>query len=122
MAGHTPGPWSHDVDEPEPLDDITITAPDPSGVHIATVTACWPCADMTDEAMAAEAAANARLIAAAPKLLAACVAAHTRMLNAYAVRVKVTGVTGGKMLDEINELAAAIAEATGTPAPEVPRG
>ncbi len=45
-------------------------------------------------------------------LLAACIVAHTRMMQAYAVRVRLTGIASGAMKNEIDKIAAAIAEAT----------
>lgn len=73
MATYTRGEWEVNPDF-EPGDDISIEV---QGAPIATVlgTDSFPCLDEDDHdipAIQAENAATARLIAAAPDLLAAC--------------------------------------------------
>lgn len=57
--------------------------------------------------------ANARLIAAAPDLLAACEEALVRVEAAVAIRVKLTGIRGGGAYKTVQSLRAAIAKARG---------
>lgn len=87
---HTPGPWTVE-------DDFTIMAD--VGAHICTVNEPddFPCLDQDEANQAhvlAECQANARLIAAAPTMLAALTAVHT-MVGAYALSLW----RGGNVLD-----------------------
>jgi len=63
MSTHTPGPWIVRHTTGFPL--MIATAPDDYGFGV-------PVADCSKRNLPAEAQANARLIAAAPDLLAAC--------------------------------------------------
>jgi hypothetical protein len=77
-AKHTPGPWWHDDDKE--VGCIVICAPDGDGVP-------WQIASMCDIGPSGDEEANARLIAAAPELLAAlksaaqCLAWHCTRLG-----------------------------------------
>lgn len=75
-AGHTPGPWAVDADPIEDQDyETLIVLPGPNGSYptwIARAEHNWKEAGARERRISwAEAQANARLIAAAPDLLAA---------------------------------------------------
>lgn len=77
MSTHTQGPWEIETDHDEGDDVVLIhgAADAPGLVPIATVFTvdAFPCTDDEDrESLRAEYEANARLITAAPDLLAAC--------------------------------------------------
>lgn len=97
MAKHTPGPWRAIPDRSHPCDVRITSSVRP---HVAKVYAPSTSADEVTPA-------NARLIAAAPDLLAALIDAR-RGLAAY-VGLPVEQCIGG----EFTEINAAIAKATG---------
>lgn len=67
-ADHTPGTWFVDADEPE----HTVSSDHGQIICRALVADDFPCLEEgTEDHMNAEALANARLIAAAPKMIAA---------------------------------------------------
>lgn len=72
---HTPGPWIHHVTsvyDNEPRGFVKVAeegVSDPS--NLVTVATCWDASEGEVEGWAGEVEANARLIAAAPDLLAA---------------------------------------------------
>lgn len=99
-APHTPGPWTVDENVPNKVWDINSEGRYWKAVA-ATTANKMGAGDMTAE----EAAANARLIAAAPELLEACkliAAANGVVLRSDDARAAVAAVV------------AAIAKATGT--------
>ena len=102
QPGHTPGPWSC-TDDRRGIWDIFH-----EGDLLAQV---WRVRPGVDGDLPAE--ANARLMAAAPKLLAACKKAVARLKFALSIRIKLTGFDGGKLAEEIAEIDAAIAQAEG---------
>jgi hypothetical protein len=91
MSGHTPGPWVIEGD--------VAALPDDIGVGIVNRKHDG---DDWDVAMVHSSAANARLIAAAPDLLAAC-----KLIASYAISWQ--PLTPG----DIREMTAAIAKAEG---------
>lgn len=93
---HTPGPWFYDVDGPGW--DLHVTAGAPYYIRGAKSVAFWS-RSAADRAGHAERSANARLIAAAPDLLAA--------LTAAAVVMEANGLSTAKLAREV------IAKATG---------
>lgn len=68
MSAHTPGPWEVDSGMVQTAYDHTCKTPG-CGVHIPIA---WMDREPNNGTMPVERDANARLIAAAPKLLAAC--------------------------------------------------
>lgn len=101
VVAHTPGPWK--------IVDDELLGPDDQGIaslHIYTHED-FPCAeDEQEEEVNAESAANARLIIAAPELLAACHDADC----ACTVRDRNSGHLVGCWMPAMQE---AIAKATG---------
>lgn len=95
MMEHTPGPWRH-VRQRATDDSHDIMAGNPA-VCVATC-GCQSCDD-------GEIAANARLIAAAPKLLKACEAAES-----YYARLPQCPDRGHDVVAELADLRAAIAK------------
>ena len=68
MAEHTPGPWTRDAERDGRMRDESAAVRGPDGLFIAAAF------DFNRTDRDAEVEANARLIAAAPELLAACLA------------------------------------------------
>ncbi len=106
MSQHTPGPWATDMEGLDNGDDIPINA---SGVYIATVTTCWPCVMDLDGELQEEGKANARLIAAAPDLLAAC----KEMLLRIKEYQDLDGLLTAKERGSRDKMIAAVAKAEG---------
>src|ERR1700743_1995785 len=107
-SAHTPGPWS--------ADGLTIYAP--NGYRVCRLTEPHKNERGKERAEGNEyRAANARLIAAAPDLLAACIALSKRMPKRG--EVYRSGIGGSGALThydpEVEDMFAAIAKATGTP-------
>ena len=100
---HTPGPWTH---------KLAGEVQGPDGLPVAYASA-WRMTDGDAESGTGPASANARLIAAAPDLLAAL-----EVLNAECIRLAKLERNGGiakggeprKLFDQVQ---AAIAKATG---------
>lgn len=113
MSGHTPGPWA--VDEPiESFHLFDCFRGDVETVRfivarddVIAITEAPYASDKHTRGDAERIDANARLIAAAPDLLQACV----NLLSARANKGFVTVTADGH--DPLAELAAAIAKATG---------
>ena len=77
MADHTPGPWYVEIDEhraPSHWYAAAIHVGSPFDASHRTVARVSQAEPSWDEAVQAQVEANARLIAAAPDLLAACLA------------------------------------------------
>jgi hypothetical protein len=82
MSKHTPGPWSYGIDHDPTAWWIYGDTGDGMHPRIAKVEFGIRF-HHTDEAEEAEVAANARLIAAAPKMLAALKAAKNHLYNGF---------------------------------------
>lgn len=120
MSGHTPGPWAACKDGDCPCGMVWSK---PADFNVATAHIRSPCdeREMWDKEMSAEERrANARLIAAAPKLLDACKVAAAA-LDKMASTASVIGIEGTSDWDHLaggsdlfgtlDELRAAIAKA-----------
>lgn len=72
-TSHTPGPWDRDcpLSEPHLLDICQVNPPKEAGNPLVIAIVQWD-EDHPEHPTLAEANANARLIAVAPELLAAC--------------------------------------------------
>lgn len=101
-VGHTPGPWvaTGGYTPTVKAGEVLIAVPGSR-------------ADELGGRSLAELTANARLIASAPDLLAACWVALKRMQGSLAIRVKLTGITTGAMADEVKLIEAVLTKATG---------
>lgn len=109
-AQHTPGPWRV---LPEECDKPYIRVRGSAlGSRYKVANVLTPIYDGVHEREAAETRANARLIAAAPDLLAALqTAVHLYTQYGLVSGAAVDGISGGRW---VNEARAAIAKATGS--------
>jgi hypothetical protein len=96
---HTPGPW--EIRSGNGLSFLIWPQGRPTAIAVVPGKA------------GTSAEANARLLAAAPDLLAACKVALARHKQALGIRVKLTGIAGGKLAEEIAQMEAAVAHAEG---------
>lgn len=108
---HTPGPWVTESLMGDRLHDICLGYEVPGAGNPIVLATVFFDEDNSGRIDAAQADANARLIAAAPDMLAALIVAETAMLNAYTIRVKLTGITTGALADHLKQIQAAIAKA-----------
>ena len=100
---HTPGPWEVTDNTADGYGQLVV------GSMHGAVAICYT-AEPGDPGMPSECEANARLIAAAPELLAQLV----KMTDAYAKAMKDAGVTYyPEALADVRHARAAIAKATG---------
>jgi hypothetical protein len=80
MSKHTPGPWGLSHGGFKDSDGFSIATKNDTANNVKIVCECWPCS-IVDQSHRDELAANARLIASAPDLLAACIAARQFIVN-----------------------------------------
>lgn len=78
---HTPGPWGLSHGGFKDSDGFSIATKNAAAKNVMIVCECWPCS-IVDQSHRDELSANARLIAAAPDLLAACEAARQFIVKA----------------------------------------
>jgi hypothetical protein len=101
MSGHTPGPWA--------LEDNDIVQHDTDGATQLIACAYATIADAYDDLLGAEQMANARLMAAAPRLLAAL----RLMLHTHDVHGPCRHYDCDECRRAVTDAGAAIAKATG---------
>ena len=80
---HTPGPWRIIFGGFESDDGFGIGTDNAAASRVKVTAECWPCT-IIDQQHRAELSANARLIAAAPDLLAACQFVMTKIKECMA--------------------------------------
>jgi hypothetical protein len=104
MADHTPGPWAHSINKPGTAYDIKG-----DGRYVCSMSWSWHDSGAIFPAQR-QSEANARLIAAAPELLAALVT----VLDEYngVIDPDRNGLQGFDQYEEVVAARAAIAKAT----------
>lgn len=102
MSGHTPGPWHVDPRSPDTVLDVMPDGDEDNGAIL-----------IADCAHTENACANARLIAAAPDLLA-----ELRMIaDVLHTKVGAREIPGESVFQIVNGIDRAIAKATGSQVP-----
>lgn len=77
---HTPGPWKIFHGGLKGDDGFSVGSDNLQAERVKVVAECWPCT-IVDNQHRDELRANARLIEAAPELLAACEAARREIIR-----------------------------------------